>query len=98
MVKTMGNGGVSFVTECIYCPDCYEHVRRVFMRLNEPGSFAAQLGSFPIIAGRIDHLGQQLLDDLEALICHEVRIAVIPDEDGSQRFFVACPAKNYFET
>jgi len=94
----------SFVTEYIYCKDCVEAVRQVFSSLEQGKWFYSVqviqgLYPQPIFAGRIGEswmggetvaFETEILPELNMVVCHEVRIVVIP-ESGEPRTFVAMP-------
>lgn len=85
----------SFVTEFVYCDECIDGLRRVLNTrekylcchdIPRPAGDAKRF--FPIIAGKVGELygdGElvvfdiELRDRIEAVICHPVRIAVLPE-------------------
>ena len=95
----------SFVTEYIYCKECFEAAKRVllkdgkFLRGVMVSSWTGCSDShLPIIAGKIGGLysGEELYNfehdlvpELSASICHELRIAVIAEV--GERIFVVTP-------
>jgi hypothetical protein len=83
----------SFVTEYIYCPDCFSAVKRVF---NGDGKYVKSCeipgwtdcdSSLPIIAGKVGGMYpgeefsviEQLCWGAVDLICHSVRVSVLAD-------------------
>lgn len=93
----------SFCTEYIYCEKCLDAAKRVLLRKEKHLCSTAIHdwngdGELPIIAGKIGgmHSGEELLKfeldlvpELEELICHELRIAVLADV--GQNIFTAKP-------
>lgn len=95
----------SFITEYIYCDQCFREVKKVLLGKHKHlcstiiPSWCKQ--RLPIVAGKIGGLyaGQELVDmeteyvpAMEKKICHDVRIAVLAE--SGERIFVARAAKN----
>jgi hypothetical protein len=89
----------SFTTQYIYCEKCLAAVKAVLMAQRDKYLFAVQAGDYPVIAGKIGGLGQgdelvtfreYLIQELEQVICHPVRFAVLSDTAGDE-FFTANP-------
>ena len=96
----------SFVTDYIYCPDCFGAVRKWMFSQHIDKYFCPTVVridpsiELPIIAGKIGALasGGELLDfefnivpELRKLVCHPLRIAVLAD-CGVSKIFVIEPA------
>lgn len=90
----------SFVTEFIYCKQCFEHAKKILLS-NDKYLDSAVVKNRPIIAGKIGGIFHgaelttfeyEILPKLEEVICHELRIAVISDSAGCE-FFVATPRR-----
>ena len=95
----------SFVTEYIYCKECFEAAKRVLLKdgkLLRGVMVSSWTGSYdphlPIIAGKVgglysgeelDVFEQELVQELSASICHELRIAVLAEV--GERIFVVTP-------
>ncbi len=89
----------SFVTQYIYCPDCFEAAKKILLG---DGKYldSTVIKDKPIIAGKIGGLygGDEfttfigIIPDLEKTICHNLRIAVLSDSDG-ERIFILNPLK-----
>lgn len=90
----------SFVTQYIYCEKCFQSAKRVLLGREKDlcSTVIPQWDDsdteIPVIAGKVgsDWIGgglymfeQELGPDLEALICHTVRVAVLA-KDGEQIF------------
>lgn len=98
----------SFCTEYIYCSKCFEALKSYFSsRIGKylcgrpVASWEDASLNLPIIAGKVGGLrfGEEtstfvyeIIPDLEQLICHQVRIAVIP-ESGNGEILTANPIK-----
>jgi hypothetical protein len=94
----------TFVTEFIYCRKCLEAVRNCFREQEAGKWFHAEqinmdLHLYPIFAGRIGGgfpgeevlvFETEILPDLEARVCHTVRVVVLP-EFGDAATFRAVP-------
>jgi hypothetical protein len=83
----------SFVTEYIYCQDCFAAAARILVL---GGGNSAVIGGH-IIAGQAGstYAGGEIIDfdmghvpDLEAVICHTLRIAVIADNGDAKIFHI----------
>lgn len=97
----------SFVTSYIYCAACLAAAKEVLAR-NSKGLCGQQVESWegqgkylPIIAGKVggSYQGEEihtfeseLIPQLETLICHELRIAVLADS-GEDQIFALQPIK-----
>lgn len=95
----------SFVTEFIYCKECFEAAKRVLLKDGKflrgvvvPSWTGCCDPHLPIIAGKIGgfYSGEELYDfeqeivpELSASICHELRIAVLAEV--GERIFVVTP-------
>lgn len=92
----------SFITEYIYCPECFEQAKKVLLMQEKYlcsqilDSWSSGNITMPIIAGKIGGLycGEELdtfigelIPAIEALICHSMRIAVLA-ETGERIFFL----------
>ena len=95
----------SFVTEYIYCEDCFEAVKKVILEHFKPELL--WLSKLPIIAGWIggSYSGQELSDfgygikpEIEKVICHDVRIAVHSEGEGSEIFTIHPGGEEPIET
>lgn len=80
----------SFVTEYIYCPECFSAVKRILGEFVCSIPLNAEGKEIPIIAGLVQGLysgeerevfNVEMRAKIEAAICHSVRVAVIPDAD-----------------
>jgi len=86
----------SFVTEFIYCPNCFEAIKPILIDDNKYLD-STTIKTRPIIAGKIGGLyaGEELhtfefdlIPQLEKVICHKIRIAVLSDTGGNKIFIV----------
>ena len=90
----------SFVTEYIYCDKCLEAAKRVLLQDSKYlkgvviPMWGGGVGELPIIAGKVGGLYKgeelvtfenELIPELEKVICHPLRIAVLA-ESGEQIF------------
>ena len=88
----------SFVTEYIYCQACFEAAKRVLLSREKDLCGAAvphwnpenEGPELPIIAGKISHswsevdqMENEIGPELEKLLCHPLRIAILEDESTS---------------
>lgn len=83
----------SFVTEYIYCEKCLEAARNIL--LADSVEIYGQALDDPIIAGLIRHSSDEALSfelnifpRLLAVVCHEMRVVVIPEADNPVIFVV----------
>jgi len=88
----------SFVTEYIYCDKCLEAAKSVLLG-RQSGLCSSVIPSrvegeaLPIIAGKLGgsyqgeelHIMEQLIEDLQSMLCHDMRICVLA-ENGEQIF------------
>ena len=95
----------SFVTQYIYCDKCFAAVKSVLLGRDKYlcstaiPAWSEHESELPIVAGKIGGLyrGEELhtfefefVPNLEKLVCHPVRIAVLAEE--WQAFFTVRPA------
>jgi len=90
----------SFVTQYIYCQECFQALQKVLCK--EPGKYLAATalpswddnGPLLIIAGKVGggyageerwKFDEELRGKIEAVICHPVRISVLPEDDEADR-------------
>lgn len=86
----------SFVTEYVYCPDCFNGLKKILLSKHKflcsrvVRGWESKNSNLPIIAGKIGGLfsGEEIITfdvymrkSIESSICHSIRIAVIA-EDG----------------
>lgn len=100
----------SFVTEYIYCDKCVAALKPLlctddkFLRGIQIPSWTGQSeDTLPILAGKVGGLHSggelevfdyELRDEIEAAICHAVRIAVLADSGASEVFTYEPTTKN----
>jgi hypothetical protein len=87
----------SYVTEYVYCPECFEGLKAILFVPAEKYLTATLVTSWhpdktlPIIAGKVGGLaaGEErftfdvvLRPHIESALCHPLRIAVLPDSGG----------------
>lgn len=87
----------SYVTEYVYCPECFKGLESVLCGTPDKGLTATRVTSWhpdktlPIIAGKVGGLWAreeihifdiELRELIEEAICHPLRIAVLPDSGG----------------
>jgi len=93
----MSNRG-SFVTEYIYCDQCFESAKAVLLKRDKGlcsvivPHWSSDLFETPIIAGKIgsmhseaDEMEQEICPELAKVICHTMRIAVLGEGIGQAR-------------
>lgn len=95
----------SFITEYIYCSNCFEKAKQVLLARDKYlcsvvlPSWAPGDDGLPIIAGKCGEAWQggefsmfenALLPELAALICHPLRIAVLAE--SGERLYTVHPA------
>ena len=96
----------SFVTEYIYCPQCFAAVRAILCKNDKylrgvviPSWTGNGVRELPIIAGKVGGLGSgseleffrsDLCVDIAAAVCHPVRVAVLGE--SGERVFNVFPA------
>jgi len=77
----------SFVTEYIYCEDCFKAVEKIMC---DYAQYIFGNPNLPIIAGKVkgSYAGEEVLTmemdivpEIKKVICHKVRIAVLGDTD-----------------
>ena len=86
----------SFITEYIYCPDCFKKLRKVLVGKNEAENFPASIHGYlleenlPIIAGFLHGYDpgpsiffQHHLFNEENAPCHPVNVILISDMHGA---------------
>jgi hypothetical protein len=75
----------SFVTEFIYCEHCLHGAKQV-LAVDTRQLVGHVLPNMPIIAGRVrsiypegelDYMAQEIIPQLESVLCHKIRIVVI---------------------
>ena len=97
----------SFVTEYIYCPKCFEAAKKIlldrvkYLCSQTIDSWAPGDVCLPIIAGKVGGgysneefvtFETEYVPDLEAVLCHPLRIAVLADTVG-ERIYTVEPAE-----
>lgn len=91
----------SFVTEYIYNREEFHVIEKVLFETIEHSKYFAPhlVGDFSIIAGKIGGtwpgneffiMEEEIIPELEKVICRDLRIAVISDCDG-ERFYTVSP-------
>ena len=94
----------SFVTEYIYCEKCFAKAKKILYRKDKQ-LYGTAIKGLPIIAGKVGgtHSGDELneffntiIPDIEEIICHNVRIAVIAE--SGENIFTATPAPTTYTT
>ena len=84
----------SFVTEFIYCHQCFESAKKILLG-DDKYLDSSVIKDRPIIAGKIGGLysGEELvtfefklIPQLEEILCHDLRIAVLSDSGGENIF------------
>lgn len=83
----------SFVTEFIYCPQCFEKMKNVLIRGEK--HLDGITFSNHIVAGRIGGFVGEAFIQIEHQLfnksnapCHTVRIAILTDSEGSKIFVI----------
>jgi hypothetical protein len=94
----------SFVTEYIYCEKCFKNAKKVLLSKEKYlcsvaiPSWQGRRKHLPIIAGKVGGLYENeevhtflgdLIPRLEVVLCHNLRIVVIPD-GAKPASLVAC--------
>lgn len=100
----------SFITEYIHCPQCFESVKPILLARRKHLcsevilSWTEEGEELPIIAGKIGGMYPQeeihdfengIILELEKVICHPMRIAVLAEEGES--ILLALPQAEHFE-
>lgn len=89
----------SFTTEYVYCEKCFAAIKEILLS-NEKSLCSTIIPSWckqeiPIIAGKIGSLviggefltfEMEIIPQLEEVICHDMRIAVLSDSGGDKIF------------
>lgn len=93
----------SFVTEYIYCPDCFEGAKKILLDRNKflcsitIPSWESKDKELPIIAGKIGGLYKneefhtfenELNPQLEKELCHSLRIVVLSDSAEEELYII----------
>lgn len=94
----------SFVTEYVYCDECFEKIKPILLDRVKylcsvviPSWSEHEPEGLPIIAGKIGggYLGEELVEfeykiapEIAKVICHPLRVAVISDSRGEQIFTI----------
>lgn len=100
----------SWITEYIYCSKCAEQFRRFLIETgaHEPNKYWSGLEIVPgaIFAGRIGglysgeepHAWEELQEKLRPMLCHPIRVAVIPESESAQGIYKVDPFEKPWRT
>jgi hypothetical protein len=98
----------SYCTDCIWCPDCARSVLKVLVNWLNPGPVVAWVnskGNPCVLAGQVSDVEptatsqkiEQLRDEIEKKICHEVRFVQLLEDNAVPEILVFRPRNETYD-